>query len=867
MERMVRTAQTGAATRVTPMRPRGIRSMDDHTVPDVPVWDVMDVPASTIEALRSEVEVLRARLAQTAPRRAIVEMDRAICLLNRRVEDIREAGAAGRDGREELLLRELGELKAGVAALARPERVRALESGLDALSRKIDLMGAKAVDPVEVARLHGQLAELKDLVGRAVSAAAVPGGLSKLAERLATCAEDIARAGEDTARRLAEATSRFERNAVALLERVENLQARARIGDAAAAEDLKLSLLAVLETVHRRLDQVSDQVSRQVVALSPAIGAELTQRLDLLLQRISAAEEAGKLAIAPLADVVERHLLALTEQFRDAHARLGRLDTIEISIQRMAEEMRQVRETTHSATSEAVRAVTAKVSTDPDGVAVVGLKRGLAALEARQDEIERRASEILVNDLELELNDIAVALDRDANGAYAPRAAGKQPHAAAPEMHEPEPEPVAAAPTHPAPASPEAPPASTETPWPGEAPRVGEMPWPRAGRRAPWEQAEHADGADPRPRMGERKIPKRQELKKPEARRHDSKREHRILRGDFFRRHRHVAMVALIAGATTVFAGTAVGLAWRNGPELISGVTSAVRRLAAPAVTGVSGTDLPAPMGTPALQSAARAGDPAAAFVVAGRFADDGELDSAVKWLAFAMAQGSAPAAHRLGVLYEAGGRDIGEARRFYEWAAQQGNVRAMHALAMLLSDGRTAGAGGKPDWEGAVRWFRAAAELGHRDSQYNLGVVYARGLGVSADLGEAWKWLNLAAAQGDDDSAKKRDIIARDTDAATLARAQQASAVFVPVTPNPSANMVDLRPEWTDGADTQGMAGSTAPATDKGLLLASNQPAAPLSAAPQARPPAASPQAAGAQMAGAQMASTKPASRPSSTK
>ena len=33
--------------------------------------------------------------------------------------------------------------------------------------------------------------------------------------------------------------------------------------------------------------------------------------------------------------------------------------------------------------------------------------------------------------------------------------------------------------------------------------------------------------------------------------------------------------------------------------------------------------------------------------------------------------------------------------------------------------------------FEAAARWFRAGSELGLADSQYNLGILYARGLGV----------------------------------------------------------------------------------------------------------------------------------------
>ena len=47
----------------------------------------------------------------------------------------------------------------------------------------------------------------------------------------------------------------------------------------------------------------------------------------------------------------------------------------------------------------------------------------------------------------------------------------------------------------------------------------------------------------------------------------------------------------------------------------------------------------------------------------------------------------------------------------------------------------------------------RRLAELGDASSQYNLGVSYQNGLGVSVDKVESVKWYRLAAEQGDADA------------------------------------------------------------------------------------------------------------------
>ena len=48
-----------------------------------------------------------------------------------------------------------------------------------------------------------------------------------------------------------------------------------------------------------------------------------------------------------------------------------------------------------------------------------------------------------------------------------------------------------------------------------------------------------------------------------------------------------------------------------------------------------------------------------------------------------------------------------------------------------------------------AVRYFRLAAEQGHAGAQYNLGVCYTKGYGVTQNYIEAVKYFRLAAEQG----------------------------------------------------------------------------------------------------------------------
>jgi localization factor PodJL len=93
------------------------------------------------------------------------------------------------------------------------------------------------------------------------------------------------------------------------------------------------------------------------------------------------------------------------------------------------------------------------------------------------------------------------------------------------------------------------------------------------------------------------------------------------------------------------------------------------------------------------------------------------------------------------------------------------------------------------------------AAERGVRDSQYNLGVLYARGLGVDPNLAESFRWFAIAAEQGDSDAAKKRDDVAKRLDAQTLAAARLAVQEWKPVPVDAEANEVALQAEWEPAA------------------------------------------------------------------
>lgn len=69
---------------------------------------------------------------------------------------------------------------------------------------------------------------------------------------------------------------------------------------------------------------------------------------------------------------------------------------------------------------------------------------------------------------------------------------------------------------------------------------------------------------------------------------------------------------------------------------------------------------------------------------------------------------------------------------------------------------------------------LRRAAEQGVAEAQFNLGLMYAKGQGVSQDYVAARMFLNLAGAKGNEDARKTRDLIATKMTAAQISEAQR---------------------------------------------------------------------------------------------
>jgi TPR repeat protein len=122
-----------------------------------------------------------------------------------------------------------------------------------------------------------------------------------------------------------------------------------------------------------------------------------------------------------------------------------------------------------------------------------------------------------------------------------------------------------------------------------------------------------------------------------------------------------------------------------------------------------------------------------------------GEFERATR----AAETGSASGFYRLGRLYETGReveRDLFEALRLYEEAAERGHVEAQFSAALLML-GAVPESPRSP--QRAFQWLTRAADNGHSMAAYFIAMSYEAGEGVAANSEKAFEWYRRAAQDG----------------------------------------------------------------------------------------------------------------------
>ena len=103
--------------------------------------------------------------------------------------------------------------------------------------------------------------------------------------------------------------------------------------------------------------------------------------------------------------------------------------------------------------------------------------------------------------------------------------------------------------------------------------------------------------------------------------------------------------------------------------------------------------------------------------------------------------------------------KDKTEAIRWYRLAATQGDPFAQNAL----GDNYWEGTGVPKDDKEATGWWRLAATQGFAPAQHSLGkILSGGGQGVRTDKTQAYMWLTLSAAQGDEEASRQGEILVK---------------------------------------------------------------------------------------------------------
>ena len=91
-------------------------------------------------------------------------------------------------------------------------------------------------------------------------------------------------------------------------------------------------------------------------------------------------------------------------------------------------------------------------------------------------------------------------------------------------------------------------------------------------------------------------------------------------------------------------------------------------------------------------------------------------------------------------------------AKAFREWkaSADAGQAEAEFDLGLLYAQGL----GVKRDLNEASKWYRKAAEQGNAEAEFALGQMYSRGWGVPRDTADAMRWMQMANAPDSDGPA-----------------------------------------------------------------------------------------------------------------
>jgi TPR repeat protein len=88
---------------------------------------------------------------------------------------------------------------------------------------------------------------------------------------------------------------------------------------------------------------------------------------------------------------------------------------------------------------------------------------------------------------------------------------------------------------------------------------------------------------------------------------------------------------------------------------------------------------------------------------------------------------------------------------------AEQGDSVSQYQLGLMYQMGK----GVSQDYHKTFHWWSMAADQGNATAQHRLGYMYIQGYGVAQDYVMSHLWFNLATLNGDGSAAENREIVA----------------------------------------------------------------------------------------------------------
>ena len=101
---------------------------------------------------------------------------------------------------------------------------------------------------------------------------------------------------------------------------------------------------------------------------------------------------------------------------------------------------------------------------------------------------------------------------------------------------------------------------------------------------------------------------------------------------------------------------------------------------------------------------------------------------------------------------------------------ALNGNADAQYNLGIMYASGL----GVTQDYNEAVKWFRLSSGQGNAQAQDIYGLMYASGRGVTQDYVRAHMWLNISASSGNTLAESNRDKVAKKMTPTQIEKAQE---------------------------------------------------------------------------------------------